>query len=46
MPLSIVLNLKKTTDNNKEGVDKPEIATVARDIEPMKKPLRLDRRLQ
>ncbi|MEY0452753.1 flagellar filament capping protein FliD [Proteus terrae] len=36
-PEGIVLNLKKTTDNNKEGVDKPEIVNVARDIEPMKK---------
>ncbi|NBM54371.1 flagellar filament capping protein FliD [Proteus sp. G2669] len=36
-PEGIVLNLKKTTDNNKDGVDKPEIINVARDIEPMKK---------
>ncbi|MEQ5392317.1 flagellar filament capping protein FliD [Proteus sp. fly-1013] len=39
-PEGIVLNLKKTTDNNKEGVDKPEIVTVARDIEPMKKAIK------
>lgn len=39
-PEGIVLNLKKTTDNNKDGVDKPEIVTVARDIEPMKKAIK------
>lgn len=39
-PEGIVLNLKKTTDNNKEGVDKPEIVNVARDIEPMKKAIK------
>ncbi len=33
------LNLKKTNDN-KDGVDKPEIITVARDIEPMKKAIK------
>ncbi|WP_100160402.1 flagellar filament capping protein FliD [Proteus columbae] len=39
-PEGIVLNLKKTTDNNKDGVDKPEIINVARDIEPMKKAIK------
>lgn len=39
-PEGIVLNLKKTTDNNKDAVDKPEIVTVARDIEPMKKAIK------
>ncbi|ATN00195.1 MULTISPECIES: flagellar filament capping protein FliD [Proteus] len=36
-PEGIILNLKKKTDDNKDSVDKPEIVTVARDIEPMKK---------
>lgn len=36
-PEGIILNLKKKTDDNKDAVDKPEIVTVARDIEPMKK---------
>lgn len=36
-PEGIILNLKKKTNDNKDGVDKPEIVTVARDIEPMKK---------
>ncbi|HCH49534.1 MAG TPA: flagellar filament capping protein FliD [Proteus sp.] len=39
-PEGIVLNLKKTTDNNKDNVDKPEIVSVARDIEPMKKAIK------
>ncbi|MEQ4922388.1 flagellar filament capping protein FliD [Proteus hauseri] len=39
-PEGIILNLKKTTDNNKDGVDKPEIINVARDIEPMKKAIK------
>lgn len=36
-PEGITLNLKKTTFDNKDKADKPEIVTVARDIEPMKK---------
>ncbi|MBG6031949.1 flagellar filament capping protein FliD [Proteus hauseri] len=36
-PEGITLNLKKTTFDNKDNADKPEIVTVARDIEPMKK---------
>ncbi|GLX63235.1 flagellar hook-associated protein 2 [Proteus vulgaris] len=36
-PEGITLNLKKTTFDNKDKIDKPEIVTVARDIEPMKK---------
>ncbi|WP_368888063.1 flagellar filament capping protein FliD [Proteus columbae] len=36
-PEGITLNLKKTTFDNKDKTDKPEIVTVARDIEPMKK---------
>ncbi|QEZ92601.1 MULTISPECIES: flagellar filament capping protein FliD [Proteus] len=36
-PEGIILNLKKTTFDNKDKADKPEIVTVARDIEPMKK---------
>lgn len=35
-PEGITLNLKKTTFDNKDKADKPEIVTVARDIEPMK----------
>ncbi|MEQ4907404.1 flagellar filament capping protein FliD [Proteus vulgaris] len=36
-PEGIILNLKKTTFDNKDKNDKPEIVTVARNIEPMKK---------
>lgn len=36
-PEGITLNLKKTTFDNKDKADKPEIINVARDIEPMKK---------
>ncbi|MCE9841036.1 flagellar filament capping protein FliD [Proteus terrae] len=36
-PEGIILNLKKTTFDNKDKADKPEIVNVARDIEPMKK---------
>ncbi|MGY6326334.1 flagellar filament capping protein FliD, partial [Proteus mirabilis] len=36
----ITLNLKKKTNDNKDGVDKHEIITVARDIEPMKKAIK------
>ncbi|MBI6512917.1 flagellar filament capping protein FliD [Proteus vulgaris] len=36
-PEGIILNLKKTTFDNKDKTDKPEIVTVARNIEPMKK---------
>ncbi|SUC01569.1 flagellar capping protein [Proteus vulgaris] len=36
-PEGIILNLKKKTSDNKDNIDKPEIVTVARDIEPMKK---------
>ncbi|OAT37071.1 flagellar filament capping protein FliD [Proteus myxofaciens] len=36
-PEGIILNLKKKTDDNKDGVDKPEIVSIERDIEPMKK---------
>lgn len=39
-PEGIVLNLKKTTDSNKDNIDKPEIINVARDIEPMKKAIK------
>ena len=39
-PEGITLNLKKKTNDNKDGVDKPEIITVARDIEPMKKAIK------
>ncbi|MBJ2107597.1 flagellar filament capping protein FliD [Proteus terrae] len=39
-PEGITLNLKKKTSDNKDGVDKPEIITVARDIEPMKKAIK------
>lgn len=39
-PEGIVLNLKKTTNNNKDEIDKPEIINVARDIEPMKKAIK------
>lgn len=35
-PEGITLNLKKTTKDNKDGIDKPEIVAVTRDIEPMK----------
>ncbi|QKD69084.1 flagellar filament capping protein FliD [Proteus terrae] len=36
-PEGIILNLKKTTFDNKDKADKPEIVNVARDIEPMEK---------
>lgn len=39
-PEGITLNLKKTTFDNKDKADKPEIVTVARDIEPMKKAIK------
>ncbi|QIG05748.1 flagellar filament capping protein FliD [Proteus sp. ZN5] len=39
-PEGITLNLKKKTSDNKDAVDKPEIITVARDIEPMKKAIK------
>ncbi|WP_311748822.1 flagellar filament capping protein FliD [Proteus penneri] len=39
-PEGIVLNLKKTTNSNKDNIDKPEIINVARDIEPMKKAIK------
>ncbi len=39
-PEGITLNLKKKTNDNKDGVDKPEIITVARDIKPMKKAIK------
>ncbi|WP_337226056.1 flagellar filament capping protein FliD [Proteus terrae] len=39
-PEGIVLNLKKKTSDNKDGIDKPEIINVARDIEPMKKAIK------
>lgn len=39
-PEGITLNLKKTTYDNKDKVDKPEIVTVARDTEPMEKAIK------
>lgn len=39
-PEGITLNLKKTTFDNKDKADKPEIVTVARDIEPMKEAIK------
>ncbi|EGT3586464.1 flagellar filament capping protein FliD [Proteus mirabilis] len=39
-PEGLTLNLKKTTFDNKDKADKPEIVTVARDIEPMKKAIK------
>ncbi len=39
-PEGITLNLKKTTFDNKDKADKPEIINVARDIEPMKKAIK------
>lgn len=39
-PEGIILNLKKTTFDNKDKADKPEIINVARDIEPMKEAIK------